>query len=58
MANDKRRIVYLIECDVPVHLGVDPYYINEMFGDNLVAWNSYFPEEGAAPITIEITNED
>lgn len=52
-----KRIVYVIEVDVPDNKGVDPYYINEMFGEALVQWNSYFPLEDNAPIRINITAE-
>ena len=51
-----KRAVYVIELEVPEDFN-DPYYINDMFGDNLVTWSTYFPEEGNAPIRLNVTTE-
>ncbi len=50
-----KRIVYVIELDVPEHMGNDPYYINEMFKGTLVTWSSYCPLEDNAPIRLNIS---
>lgn len=52
-----KRIVYVIELDMPEWMDKDHYPINEMFRDSLETWSTYSPQEGDDPIRVNISYE-
>jgi hypothetical protein len=52
-----KRLILIVELDVPEHMTPDSFDLNAKFGSHLNTWCAYAPLEDNAPIRINLSHD-